>query len=160
LVSAHLVCTADALGAIYTQRTGGAFPVGGEKARAMDAVQRARTITQLRSRYADRVVSAYTGEQFSDYRVADGWAAILDALFEDLFAQGWDGRLQEVKEKYGELSILACGTVEMDDAIVAAEAASERTCVVCGAPGRPRVGGAPAAVCDEHADGRASTDQP
>ena len=59
---------------------------------------------------------------------------------------------QQVKEKYGGLRFYYSGGDEIIDAYVRfAEYLSERTCEVCGAPGKQRDGGWIVTRCDEHA---------
>jgi hypothetical protein len=58
----------------------------------------------------------------------------------------------QVKEKYGGLRFYYSGGDEVIDAYVHfAEMLSERTCEVCGAPGKSRDGGWIVTRCDEHA---------
>jgi len=69
--------------------------------------------------------------------VGDGWAELVDRQFVDLRTLGWDGRLIQIKEKYGTLCVyLAGSTMEMEDRILAAEEESATICEICGATGR------------------------
>ncbi|HVA91936.1 MAG TPA: hypothetical protein VNL71_19080 [Chloroflexota bacterium] len=85
--------------------------------------------------------------------VGDGWAELVDRLFVDLRSLGWDGRLSQIKEKYGTLRVyLARSTTEMEDRILAAEEESATICEICGATGRLLEERAwIAARCDRHA---------
>lgn len=57
----------------------------------------------------------------------------------------------QVKEKFGGLRFyINGGDDEIDAAITFAEMLSERTCEVCGAPGKQRGGGWISTRCDEH----------
>jgi hypothetical protein len=63
--------------------------------------------------------------------------------------------VQQVKEKFGGLRFYFSGGDErIDGMVLMAEAIAERTCEVCGKPGRPREGGWIRTLCDEHAEGR------
>ena len=71
--------------------------------------------------------------------VGPGWMAILDRLAADLLELGWDRRLAQVKEKFGELRFYVCsGTEAMRQRISQAEEESLRTCETCGAPASRR----------------------
>lgn len=68
-----------------------------------------------------------------------GWRGIVAQLIADLFDLGWDGNLQQIKEKFGGLRFYIGGsTDEVWDRIGKAEAESLRTCQNCGAPGKQR----------------------
>ncbi len=95
--------------------------------------------------------------------IDDGWVPLVDKLISDLRALGWDGSVQQVKEKYGGLRFYYSHTREefvedqsaphgqrwvivgqtpteaevkrMDRLVRNAEKASFRTCARCGAPG-------------------------
>jgi hypothetical protein len=68
-----------------------------------------------------------------------GWQPIVDRLLGNLVEMGWDRRLDQVKEKFGELRFyIRHGSREMFEVIEMAERASRRTCEFCGADGRPR----------------------
>jgi hypothetical protein len=80
--------------------------------------------------------------------VGPGWAPILDDLFVKLFHIGWDGNIQQIKEKFGDLRLyLGCNLTNsvaidiFDDLVEAAEARSSRFCERCGEPGRHRGSG-------------------
>ena len=68
-----------------------------------------------------------------------GWFDILDRLWTDLVAMGWDREVCDLKDKFGTLSFtIFDGTDEMFERIWQAIDESARTCEDCGAPGRLR----------------------
>jgi hypothetical protein len=85
----------------------------------------------------------------------DGWFDIVDRLFADLVAMGWDRRLSQIKEKFAELRVYASGgaTGATADEIWArideATEESRRTCQECGQPGEQRTTGWWRTLCDE-----------
>jgi hypothetical protein len=84
-----------------------------------------------------------------------GWSDILKRLVDDLFWLGWDGRVLQVKEKFGGLRFyINTGSDAIHDRISQAENESYKTCEQCGKPGVPRGGGWIKTLCDEHSDGR------
>lgn len=77
-----------------------------------------------------------------DGTVGNGWIPILDALAADLKAMGWNGNVQQIKEKFGTLRFYASPSGVPDDQCDAfyarigqAEQASASVCEDCGAPG-------------------------
>lgn len=91
----------------------------------------------------------------------DGWLPILDRLLTDLFVMGWNGRLSQVKEKFGLIRVyLDCGTVAQYRRVEQAERESASVCETCGQPGVLRVGGWLQTLCDGHANGRAAWKEP
>lgn len=97
-----------------------------------------------------------------------GWEAIVNALRRDLTELDPELRVEQVKQKYGELRVyVAAGdpsvAAAVRDLITEAESASERTCEQCGRPGRLRTDRPWATtLCDEHAevaDGDEEADQ-
>ena len=83
--------------------------------------------------------------------VGSGWGDILKRLINDLFELGWDGRVLQVKEKFGGLRFYV-GSVNkaIHERIRAAEGEASRTCEKCGAPGMLREGGWLKTLCNEH----------
>lgn len=68
--------------------------------------------------------------------VGKGWHPIVESLIEDLFNLGWDGRLEQIKEKFGGLRFyIGRGSEEIYNRINKAEDESLRTCDKCGLPG-------------------------
>lgn len=69
--------------------------------------------------------------------VGPGWTPLLNSLVTDLFDLGWDGCLDQVKEKYGGLRFYIGGsTDEIFDRIDKAETDSLKICETCGKPGK------------------------
>lgn len=88
--------------------------------------------------------------------VGEGWHPLVTELIDDLFTLGWDGRLYQIKEKFGGLRFY---TGEVSDLaamrIADAEKESVKTCEYCGKEGSVR---APTGywlkcVCNDHAGG-------
>lgn len=80
----------------------------------------------------------------------DGWVPLLEDLVRDLRALGWDGRVDQVKQKLGELRFYATGLdAAMKARVRQATELSLRTCEYCGAPGTPqrRVGTTACEAC-------------
>lgn len=68
-----------------------------------------------------------------------GWHHLLRIIFLALFDSGWDGKLLQVKEKFGELRIyIDSGTDTMYDILDEAERKSLEICEVCGEAGELR----------------------
>lgn len=84
--------------------------------------------------------------------VGPGWHDILKRLINDLFALGWDGKVLQVKEKFGCLSFyVGSASREAHDRIWAAEQESAKTCEECGAPGKTGGESWLKTLCDSHA---------
>lgn len=65
--------------------------------------------------------------------VGPGWGGIVEHLVSDLFAEGWNGSVHQVKEKFGGLRFYTGETsVRMDELIREAEMESFATCEQCG----------------------------
>lgn len=68
--------------------------------------------------------------------VGSGWSAIIDKLIDDLIELGWDGQLDQVKEKFGGLRFYTgAGTHDIFQRIMEAEKESFKTCEHCGKNG-------------------------
>ncbi len=68
--------------------------------------------------------------------VGRGWFGIIEELVKDLLALGWDGRLWQVKSKFGTLRFYTeQHSPELSERISAAEKASAIVCERCGLPG-------------------------
>ena len=79
-----------------------------------------------------------TVEDVTD-QVGFGWNTLVKELIAELFDLGWDGKLYQIKEKFGGLRFyIGEGSDEIHDAIQAAEDRSYRTCEVTGEPGELR----------------------
>ena len=87
--------------------------------------------------------------------VGPGWSDLLTRLIGDLFELGWDGRVFQVKEKFGGLRFyVGSANKAIYERIHAAENESFETCEQCGAPGALRDGGWLKTLCDEHSKQR------
>ena len=111
---------------------------------------------------SDRIIKYGFREDYPPFEKKDifemvgpGWSAILDKLIDDLFDLGWDGRVHQVKEKFGGLRFyIGSGDDAVFDRIAKAENDSYDTCEVCGEPGKARKGGWIQTLCDAHAEDR------
>ena len=81
-------------------------------------------------------------EEFLTFRFCDrGWDRILREMFQELFTAGWDGRISQIKEKYGTLRVYLGfdeqynGYDDLYAIIFKYEKLSETVCEVCGADG-------------------------
>jgi hypothetical protein len=93
-------------------------------------------------------------------RIGPGWYSIIDRLVADLLELGWDGRVLQVKEKFGGLRFYIEQTTEvLHNRIDKAKDEAYRTCEVCGKPGFLRNNGWIETRCDEHASGPINTPQ-
>ena len=73
------------------------------------------------------------------HQVGPGWNMLVQELIAELFALGWDGKLYQIKEKFGGLRFyIGLGTDEIHAAIQAAEDRSNSTCEISGEPGERR----------------------
>ena len=91
--------------------------------------------------------------------VGPGWKDILSKLTEKLFKLGWDGGLEQVKEKFGGLRFYWQNNIQdptlasiADDVVEVAEWRSTQTCEECGKYGKTRGDGWIYTLCDEHWD--------
>lgn len=65
-----------------------------------------------------------------------GWSLIVKNLVDKLFELGWDGKIEQIKEKFGGLRFYILSSDERwTQAIDEAEKLSCRTCEECGAAG-------------------------
>lgn len=92
----------------------------------------------------------------TELSVGDGWFQLLDNLCEKLQTLSDLTNNQvvatQVKEKFGGLRFyVAEYGPEIDELIVAAEHEADRTCEVCGAPGKARNDSWIKTLCDTHA---------
>lgn len=84
-----------------------------------------------------------------------GWKDIFMSLVDDLFKLGWDGRILQIKEKFGGLRIYTAGcSDEIFDRVLEAESQSLKTCMECGKPGSPKGDYWILTLCQEHRDKR------
>lgn len=81
--------------------------------------------------------------------VPEGWRELTSKLIDKLFTLGWNGRIAQVKEKFGGLRFyIGGGTTEIHDAIQLAENESYETCQQCSALGSERYDGWSFTLCD------------
>ena len=68
-----------------------------------------------------------------------GWNTLVKELIAELFSLGWDGKLYQIKEKFGGLRFyIGAGSDAIHDAIQAAEDYSYKLCEVTGNAGELR----------------------
>lgn len=73
------------------------------------------------------------------HEVGAGWNVLVKELIAELFELGWDGKLYQIKEKFGGLRFyIGEGSDEIHEAISAAEDRSYLTCERTGEPGERR----------------------
>ena len=71
--------------------------------------------------------------------VGPGWSDIIYRMLVDLTHMGWNGTLEQIKEKFGGLRVyIGYGSPQVFGRIEAAELESLRTCENCGEPGKLR----------------------
>lgn len=90
-----------------------------------------------------------------------GWALIYTSLIADLEKLDPNVKVEQAKQKFGELRVyLERGSEAAYDLLDAATRASRATCETCGeaAALRKSKTGYYSTLCDVHADGRAPTD--
>lgn len=73
-------------------------------------------------------------------QVNSGWSDIVERLVIDLEKLGWDGIINQVKEKFGGLCFYIGGesNTAIGNRIRQAEKESYKTCEMCGRPGKLR----------------------
>lgn len=84
--------------------------------------------------------------------IPNTWIPIVDKLIDDLFDAGWDGVVDQVKEKFGGLRFYTKNiqNEKINDLIDEAEEQSVKVCSVCGAPATTTTRGWVMYVCDDH----------
>ena len=82
--------------------------------------------------------------------VGPGWSDILARLVSELEQLGWDGRILQIKEKFGGLRFyVEAASDEVYARIEQAEQDSYHVCEECGQRGMIRSGGWIKTLCDE-----------
>lgn len=106
----------------------------------------------------DRIQAKYPGvlDSCFDFSPPDGWELIVEKLIDDLMFVDPTLKIDQVKDKFGELRVYttnASGAREAVNALITeAENASIKTCMVCGEAGKMREkNGWYFVACDEHA---------
>ena len=94
--------------------------------------------------YTNREIVWEDPAEFYEACVGKGWVPLLLSLTEKLFYLGWDGRLLQVKEKFGTLRFYWANNIPgimgeiASDVVSEAEARSAYTCQTCGEYGETR----------------------
>ncbi|MEF2554011.1 hypothetical protein VQ042_22160 [Aurantimonas sp. A2-1-M11] len=86
-----------------------------------------------------------------------GWVPLVARLLERVDAalaseDRQHFRISQIKEKFGGLRCYHNGGEDIETMVDAADEEAQRTCEVCGAPGRKRTGGWITVRCDKHAE--------
>jgi len=67
----------------------------------------------------------------------EGWEPLVVDMFNDMFALGWDGRLWQIKEKFGALRVYIDEAPDVvRDRVTKAEYDSMQICDTCGKEGK------------------------
>jgi hypothetical protein len=77
-------------------------------------------------------------------QVPDSWRSIVENLINDLFECGWNGEIEQIKEKFGELRFYINQTKNLEaiySLITEAELLTESICIMCGEPATTISGG-------------------
>ena len=83
--------------------------------------------------------------------VPQGWRTVLQKGFERMFASGWDGKIVQIKEKFGTLRLYQHGYDDtLDEIINDMEEQTAKVCSVCGNPSTCVTKGWILHRCDEH----------
>lgn len=86
-------------------------------------------------------------------QIPETWIPIVDKLVDDMFEAGWNGHVDQVKEKFGGLRFyIPMGNDKIFELIDEAEEKSQNICIVCGDPATTSTKGWVTHVCDEHKD--------
>ncbi len=90
-------------------------------------------------------------DTFWGFECGDGWFKLIDDLCCCIIAHNDDVRVDQVKEKFGQLRFYVTGGDRVIDGMIAlAEHISGGTCEQCGQEGRMRSGGWIVTLCDKH----------
>ncbi len=86
--------------------------------------------------------------------IGEGWLFLVDKLFSDMIAAGWDKDLQQLKEKFGGLRVyIGTWNEPIKQLIRGAYEVAAITCEECGEVGKLRnCGGRMATMCQKHFD--------
>lgn len=84
------------------------------------------------------------------FSCGEGWKDLLDRCFARMRKAGWNGKIHQVKEKFGTLRLYCEGGGKDVIAAIINEAVDEsaRTCEDCGALGHSRPSGWIVTLCD------------
>lgn len=95
------------------------------------------------------VIEAPRQQTFEE--IPEAWIPIVNKLIDDLFEAGWDGQIDQIKEKFGSLRFyIPEGNAVIDELIDMAESETARICIVCGEPATATTKGWYTHVCDKH----------
>mgnify|MGYP006921342787 CR=1 FL=1 len=73
----------------------------------------------------------------SYFSVGDGWLQIVKECIENLIKEGWDKRVEQVKEKFGDLRFYIANNYAIyGDIIQKSMIKASNTCELCGKHGR------------------------
>ena len=106
--------------------------------------------------YTNQEIKWWDPAEFYEACVGKGWVPLLMDLTKKLFALGWDGRLEQVKEKFGTLRFYWANNIPgimgeiANDVVSEAEARSAYICQTCGKSGDTRGDGWLVTLCTEH----------
>lgn len=114
--------------------------------------------TEVDLSWQDNLIRDYPGQFPPNFHIecASGWEAIIREMCRrvDILLEPEDRKYfkwSQIKEKYGTLRAYNNGPDFVEDVVDWAEAASERTCEICGRSGRSTGRGWLAVRCDDHA---------
>lgn len=84
----------------------------------------------IESRNGYREISLEEAKNF----VGPGWSSIIERVIDELFENGWDGKISQIKEKYGSLRFYFEQNYNDDifNIVFEAETQSRITCELCG----------------------------
>jgi hypothetical protein len=86
----------------------------------------------LKARYPDMMENVYCG-----IYCPRGWVATVVGLCDVLVAMGFNGKVAQIKEKFGALRFYVDGATETEDSIISeVEARTAKICEECGCPGK------------------------
>lgn len=107
----------------------------------------------VRPYYIDREPVWEDHKEFYSRCVGSGWQKILHDLTIKLGALGWNGQLEQVKEKFGTLRFYWCNNIKgifgeiAEDVVSMAEWHTSHTCEECGKDGKLRGSGWVVTLC-------------
>lgn len=98
-----------------------------------------------------KTYSSWFDELFYGIETDDGWIPLLDELCKELKNLNFNGKVTQVKEKFGGLRFYVSSATDKQNAIIDIyEKLSYFVCERCGKSGSLRSGGWVRTLCDEH----------
>jgi hypothetical protein len=92
-----------------------------------------------------------SAEEIASY-VGRGWHDLIIKMLEELFEAGWNGRMYQIKEKFGSLRCyIAENVIGLNSIVDKYETKSMHICEVCGDKGMIRNGRWLQTLCNKHA---------